>query len=93
MPENTQPTREQLMARIAQLEAEQAPKNGIGLKVTEKGGLSVYGIQRFPVTLYAEGWERLLAEAPKITAFMKANAATLTRKVRDTEVPTATAKA
>jgi hypothetical protein len=42
-------------------------------KVTDKGGLSVYGLQRFPVTLYREQWEALLDHADKIRAFMDAN--------------------
>lgn len=86
---SAQPSYEELKARVAQLEAEGAPKNGIGLKVTEKGGLSVYGIQRFPVTLYAEGWERLLDEADKIRGFIKANGTKLTRKVREAKAPAA----
>ena len=45
----------------------------VTLKVSEKGGLSVYGLGRFPVTLYKEQWTKLLAMADDIKAFLKAN--------------------
>lgn len=48
-------------------------------KVSEKGALSVYGLQRMPVTLYAGQWERLIVFAPTIGEFIKANP-TLARK-------------
>jgi hypothetical protein len=43
------------------------------LKVSEKGGLSLYGLGRFPVTLYKEQWTRLLDHADEIRAFLKDN--------------------
>jgi len=43
------------------------------LKVSEKGGLSIYGLGRFPVTLYKSQWERLLGFATEIYAFLKEN--------------------
>ena len=46
---------------------------GVSLKVSEKGGLSVYGLGRFPVTLYKEQWLRLLDIADEIRAFIAAN--------------------
>jgi len=46
---------------------------GLSLKVSEKGGLSVYGLGRFPVTLYREQWLRLLAMADDIRGFMETN--------------------
>jgi len=49
-------------------------------KVSAKGAVSVYGLQRFPVTLYAEQWEALLEKAPSIQAFIKANRAQLATK-------------
>jgi hypothetical protein len=53
------------------------------IKVGEKGGVSVYGLGRFPVTLYAESWEALLADGGKqVLDFIKANAASVTRKQR-----------
>jgi hypothetical protein len=46
---------------------------GISLKVSEKGGVSVYGLGRFPVTLYKEQWAKLLDLADEIRAFIKAH--------------------
>jgi len=50
------------------------------LKVSEKGGVSVYGLGRFPVTLYKEQWTRLLAMADEIRAFIKEHDADLKSK-------------
>ena len=52
----------------------------ISMKVSEKGGLSVYGLGRFPVTLYQEQWVKLLDLADDIRAFIKENGATLKKK-------------
>lgn len=73
-------TREQLLALVAQMQAQPARK--ITCKVSEKGGLSVYGLGRFPVTLYRTQWERLLSTdtVAQINAFIKANASLLTTK-------------
>ncbi len=51
-----------------------------GLKVSEKGGLSVYGLGRFPVTLYKEQWNKLLGMADEIRAFIKEHDAQLKTK-------------
>jgi hypothetical protein len=72
---------ESIEAKLARLEAEnQALKQQVGrkpgelrLKVSEKGGLSIYGLGRFPVTLYKEQWTRLLDYADEIREFLKAN--------------------
>ena len=53
---------------------------GVSLKVSEKGGVSVYGLGRFPVTLYKEQWTRLLDMADDIRVFMKENDAKLKTK-------------
>ena len=53
---------------------------GITMKVSEKGGLSVYGMGRFPVTLYKEQWLRLLDMSDDIRAFIAANEGTLKTK-------------
>ena len=53
---------------------------GVSLKVSEKGGLSVYGLGRFPITLYKEQWTKLLDMAEEIRAFLKANDAQLKTK-------------
>lgn len=71
---------EQLVALVAQMAAQPARK--LSMKVTDKGGLSVYGLGRFPTTLYRSQWERLLADdtVSQIKAFILANAALLTVK-------------
>jgi hypothetical protein len=46
---------------------------GISMKVSEKGGVSIYGLGRFPVTLYKEQWSKLLDMADDIRAFIKEN--------------------
>lgn len=51
-----------------------------GLKVSDKGGVSVYGLGRFPVTLYKEQWTKLLDMADEIRAFIKDNDARLKAK-------------
>ena len=53
---------------------------GVSLKVSEKGGVSVYGLGRFPVTLYKEQWQRLLEMADDIRTFIKENDAKLKAK-------------
>ena len=53
---------------------------GLSLKVSEKGGVSVYGLGRFPVTLYKEQWSKLLDMAEEIRAFIKANDSQLKAK-------------
>jgi hypothetical protein len=76
---------EELKAEIERLRLEneslKKPVRGqISMKVSEKGGLSVYGLGRFPVTLYREQWEKLLAMADDIRNFIGANDATLKKK-------------
>jgi hypothetical protein len=53
---------------------------GITMKVSEKGGLSVYGMGRFPITLYKEQWLKLLDMSDSIRAFIAANDAQLKTK-------------
>ena len=82
----TQLTQDQLLAMIQQLKTENAtlkatPARKLTFKVSEKGAVSVYGLgSKFPVTLYASQWERLLPVADEITAFITANAALVARK-------------
>jgi len=52
----------------------------LGFKVTDKGGVSVYGMGKWPVTLYAGQWEKLLAVKDDILAFLEANSAKLSVK-------------
>ena len=53
---------------------------GVSLKVSEKGGLSVYGLGRFPITLYKEQWAKLLDMSEQIRAFLKEHDAELKTK-------------
>ncbi len=48
-------------------------EKGLSLKVSQKGGVSVYGLGRFPVTLYKEQWEKLLDISDDIRAFIQEN--------------------
>jgi len=79
------PTEEEMQAEIERLRAEnealKKPARGqMFLKVSEKGALSVYGLGRFPVTLYREQWEKLLAMTDQLRAFIADNDAALKRK-------------
>jgi len=56
------------------------PRGTLYCKVSEKGAISIYGLQRMPVTLYVEQWQRLLDFADNIRTFMKDNDAQLKRK-------------
>jgi hypothetical protein len=76
---------EELKAEIECLrvenEALKKPARGqMSLKVSEKGGLSVYGLGRFPVTLYREQWEKLLAMADEIRKFIHEHDSALKKK-------------
>ena len=67
---------EELKAELERLKAENERLKtqrgrSVSLKVSEKGGVSVYGLGRFPVTLYKEQWTRLLAMTEEIRAFIK----------------------
>jgi hypothetical protein len=67
-----------VQAELERLRAENAAlknrgQRGVSLKVSEKGGVSVYGLGRFPVTLYKEQWARLLDMADDIRAFIREN--------------------
>jgi hypothetical protein len=68
-------TKEDLMARIAQLEKQLGSKQSgkLEFKVGDKGGVSVYGLGRFPVTLYYEQWIKLLDASEELRAFLEAN--------------------
>ena len=69
---------ERLRAENAQLK--HTASRGMTLKVSEKGGVSVYGLGRFPVTLYKEQWTKLLDLADDIRAFIKAHDSELKAK-------------
>jgi hypothetical protein len=77
---------EPLEAEVARLRAENEAlrarsRRGAHLRVSDKGGVSVYGLGRFPVTLYKEQWLKLLDMADEIRAFIRENEAQL--KSRD----------
>ena len=79
-------TPEQMQAELERLKAENealkkpAARGTISFKVSEKGAVSVYGLGRFPVTLYKEQWEKLLDRNDEIRTFMVDNAAKLKLK-------------
>jgi hypothetical protein len=78
-------TDEDLKAKVERLEAENAALKarggkGVSMKVSEKGGVSVYGLGRFPVTLYQEQWTKLLDLADDIRAFIRENEGKLKKK-------------
>jgi len=77
-----EPTKEELLARIAELEKQAgARRTGrVEFRVGEKGGVSVYGLGRFPVTLYYEQWLRLLGEAENLRQFLEDNKSQLKLK-------------
>jgi hypothetical protein len=80
MPE---PSYEELKARLAELEKQVDTRKRSGsleFKVSEKGGVSVYGLGRFPVTLYYEQWTRLLDAADKLREFLEENKSKLKLK-------------
>ena len=78
-----------LLARIAELEGknsnlqDQVKRNGLKMKVSKKGAISVYGLQRFPVTLYVEQWKRIdeeLMQSGALDEFIDDNDADLVKK-------------
>ncbi len=76
---------EDLKAELERLRSEnealkKTSAKGLSLKVSEKGGVSVYGLGRFPVTLYKEQWTKLLDMAEEIRDFIKANDSQLKAK-------------
>lgn len=81
----TEPTKEELMARIAELEKQAGSRKSgtLDFRVGEKGGVSVYGLGRFPVTLYYEQWIRLLDTADSLRAFLEENKPRLKLKPKE----------
>jgi hypothetical protein len=61
-------------------EVDQSKRGSLYCKVSEKGAVSVYGLQRMPVTLYVEQWTRLLDFSDDLRGFLKDNDAKLKRK-------------
>ena len=82
-PEDLKP--EDLKAELDRLRAEnerlkKGTAKGMSLKVSEKGGVSIYGLGRFPVTLYKEQWAKLLDMSDAIRQFIKDNESQLKSK-------------
>jgi len=76
---------EDLKAEVERLRREnealkQRNVRGVSLKVSEKGGVSVYGLGRFPITLYQEQWTKLLDMADQIRDFIKEHVSELKKK-------------
>ena len=76
---------DELKSEVERLKAENAAlkaraTRGVSIKVSEKGGVSVYGLGRFPVTLYKEQWAKLLDMAADIRAFLTEHDAELKTK-------------
>lgn len=76
---------EEMRAEIERLRAEneslkQHSSRELRLQVSQKGAVSLYGIRRFPVTFYADEWDRILGQSDEIRAFIRENEASLKRK-------------
>jgi len=79
----SEPSYEELKAKLAELEKQVGANKRSGdlqFKVSEKGAVSVYGMGRFPVTLYYEQWVRLLDRAEDLRTFMEENKSRLKLK-------------
>jgi hypothetical protein len=87
-------TKEEILAKVAEgklsvdeaskvlAELDSARRTALYCKVSQKGAVSLYGLQRMPVTLYVEQWERLLGFADQLQAFLKEHNSELKRKQR-----------
>jgi hypothetical protein len=81
----SEPSKEELLARIAELEKQAGTrkKGSLEFRVGEKGGVSVYGLGRFPVTLYYEQWIRLLDVSTELREFLETNKSKLKLKTAE----------
>jgi hypothetical protein len=70
-----EPSYEELKAKLEELQKQSPAANAgsVAFKIAEKGGMSAYGLGRFPVTLYYEQWMKLLDRADQIRGFLEAN--------------------
>lgn len=71
----SEPTKEELLKRIAELEHQAQARKPAALefRISDKGGICVYSLGRFPATLYYEQWTRLLAHVDRLRTFMEEN--------------------
>ncbi|HUI84410.1 MAG TPA: hypothetical protein VL240_09310 [Candidatus Binatia bacterium] len=76
----SEPSYDELKAKVAELEKQVRKRGTLDFRVSEKGGVSVYGLGRFPVTLYYEQWIRLLDQAEQLRQFLQENRAHLKMK-------------
>jgi hypothetical protein len=76
----TEPSYEELKAKLAELESKQQRTGSMSFKVSDKGGVSVYGLGRFPVTLYYEQWIKLLDRSSDLRDFLEENKSKLKLK-------------
>ena len=81
MPESE----EELRKRISELESQlvaqkERARKGVYLKVAANGGVSLYGIRRFPITFYLEEWNRILDMSDEIRAFLREHESELSKK-------------
>ncbi len=78
----SEPSYEELKAKVAELEKQTTGKRtgSMEFRVSEKGGVSVYGLGRFPVTLYYEQWTRLLGASEDLKKFLEDNKSRLKLK-------------
>lgn len=80
MSEDMKAELERLRAENASLKSSKPERGTLSMKVSEKGALSIYGMGRFPVTLYKEQWIKLLGIADEIKEFIKTNDSRLKTK-------------
>lgn len=82
MPKKDEPTYEELKAKLADLEKQQKEPGSrpLEFRVGDKGGVSVYGLGRFPVTLYYEQWQKLLNDVDALKQFLETNKSKLKLK-------------
>jgi hypothetical protein len=81
----SEPTYEELKARVAELEKQKGGRRtgSLEFRVGEKGGVSVYGLGRFPVTLYYEQWIRLLEASSDLRQFLESAKADAKLKLKE----------
>lgn len=80
LPDLSKMNADQLRALVAAMAANAPAERGVTLKVSAKGALSIYGLGRWPVTLYRSQFDKLNAAWPQVQAFVEANAASFSTK-------------
>ena len=83
----SEPTYEELKAKLAEMEKKSGGRRtgALDFRVGEKGGVSVYGLGRFPVTLYYEPWIRLLDVSKDLREFLEENKSAGKLKLKETQ--------